>query len=120
MSRQCFKYCPDHPEANHNGFVPYEIWVASKTARIEKVFSDLPSPNLIRDGMDPLRNMADGRVYDSKNRFRAATKAAGCVEGGNDTAHLLKPREPIKLSRRERRESIKRAISELKNGRPAK
>ena len=62
--------------------------------------------------------MADGRMYDSKAAFRRATKAAGCIEIGNETAAVLKPKPHIELDRRQRRETIKRTIWELKNGRP--
>jgi hypothetical protein len=41
-------------------------------------------PSIIRDGMDALQHPATGEVFDSKSAFRAATKAAGCVELGND------------------------------------
>jgi hypothetical protein len=73
-----------------------------------------PKFYVISDTTDPVRNHADGKIYDSKAKFRAATKAMGCVEIGNET---LKPREPIKLDKRERREHIQRAIYDLRNGR---
>lgn len=69
---------------------------------------------LIRDGMDPLRHMADGKTYDSKSAFRKATKAAGCCEVGD---HVFKPRTPIKLDRRERVDAIKKTVYDLRNGR---
>lgn len=70
------------------------------------------------DTMDPLRHMANGQMYDSKSEFRKATKAAGCIEVG-DQANLGRRRQPIRLDKRERVEHIKRAIYELKNGRRA-
>ncbi|MEJ0094544.1 MAG: hypothetical protein WDN46_14250 [Methylocella sp.] len=72
--------------------------------------------HLIRDGMEPLRHMADGRVYDSKSAFRHATKAAGCCEVGD---HVFKPRAPIKLDRRERVDAIKKTIYDIRNGKRA-
>jgi hypothetical protein len=42
------------------------------------------APSVIRDEMEPLRNMADGRRYTSKAKFRQATRDAGCVEIGNE------------------------------------
>jgi hypothetical protein len=68
------------------------------------------APGYISDHMDPTRHMADGRLYDSKSEFRKATKAAGCVEVGNER---LKPFAPPKLDRAERAMDIKRAIYEL-------
>lgn len=39
---------------------------------------------VISDGMEPAKNHADGRVYDSKRAFSKATRRAGCVEVGNE------------------------------------
>ena len=39
---------------------------------------------VIPDTIDPIKNHADGRVYDSKRAFSKATRAAGCVEVGNE------------------------------------
>lgn len=46
----------------------------------------LPAPRigLISDHMPPTRHMATGALMDSKSAFREATRAAGCVEVGND------------------------------------
>ena len=106
-----FIYCPDHPEANANGMIPTEVYYPWKYAHVRG------APAYISDHMDPLRHMADGQIYDSKAKFRQATAAAGCVEVGNEVATILKPREPVPLSRGERRDAIKRSIWELKNGR---
>jgi hypothetical protein len=75
------------------------------------------APHVISDEMGPTRHMCDGRYYDSKARFRQTTRAYGCVEVGNETATLLKPRKPVELSRAERRDDLRRAIHELRNGR---
>lgn len=75
------------------------------------------APFVISDTMQSTRHMADGRYYSSKAAFRAATKAAGCIEVGNETSTLLKPRKPAKLDRAKRRDDIRRTISELRNGR---
>ncbi|HEV7237263.1 MAG TPA: hypothetical protein VGN15_13830 [Ktedonobacteraceae bacterium] len=68
---------------------------------------------VISDEMAPTRHMADGKFYTSKKKFRDATRAAGCVEVGNETATLLKPRAPITLDRGARREAIRHAIHQL-------
>lgn len=68
------------------------------------------------DQMEPTRHMADGKYYTSKKKFRDATRAAGCIEIGNETKYLTAPRKPIKLDRRKRRESIKKAINDIKYG----
>ncbi len=69
---------------------------------------------VISDEMAPSLHHADGRIYDSKAKFRAATKSSGCIEIGNET---LKPRQPVKLDRGQRREDIRQALYELRNGR---
>lgn len=77
---------------------------------------DVDAPFVIRDEMEPTVHMATGRVISSKRKFRAETKAAGCIEVGD---HVFKPRQPVKLDRRERVESIRQTIYELRNGRRA-
>lgn len=69
---------------------------------------------VISDAMAPTLHHADGRLYDSKAKFRATTKAHGCIEVGNEP---LKPRAPVKLDRGERREHIRQALYEARNGR---
>lgn len=73
------------------------------------------APSVISDTMDATRHMATNKHYTSKSEFRKATKAAGCIEYGNETATLLKPRTPVKLDPGKRREDIKRAIYDLRN-----
>lgn len=73
------------------------------------------APGIISDTMDPTRHMATGRYFTSKAAFRAETKAAGCVEVGNDPS-IYKPRKPIPMSREQRREDIRRVIYNLRNG----
>ncbi len=72
------------------------------------------APNVISDIMDPTRHMVTGRYHTSKAAFRAETKAAGCVEVGNDPA-ITRPRKTVPLSREQRREDIRRTIYELRN-----
>lgn len=72
--------------------------------------------NFISDTMDATRHMADGKYYTSKKAFRDATKRAGCIEIGNETKYLEKPREYKKLDRRKRRDDIRKAINDLKYG----
>ena len=75
------------------------------------------APQVISDTMDLTRHMANNRYYDSKKAFRAATKAAGCIEYGNETSTLLKPRQSIPLDPAKRRDDIRRTIYDLRNGR---
>jgi hypothetical protein len=80
-----------------------------KNTRLTKVLG------VISDIMPETRHMADGKYYTSKSQFRQATRAAGCVEVGNETSTLLKPRQPIRLDEGKRREDIKRTIYDLRN-----
>jgi hypothetical protein len=70
------------------------------------------APYVISDTMIPSKHHATGQVIDSKAKFRQATRAAGCVEIGNE---VIKPRIPEKLNSGQRREDIKRAIYHLRN-----
>ena len=72
------------------------------------------APYVISDTMAPIKHMGTGQYLDSKSKFRAATKASGCVEIGNES---IKPRAPIKLDRGKRRDDIRKSIYELRNGR---
>lgn len=71
-------YRPNHPKANENGMVPIEIAGPRHDGPVRNIISDdLPGGTLL--------NHADGKTYTSKAKFRAATRAANCVEVGNET-----------------------------------
>ena len=99
-----YVYRPDHPEANSNGLIAADI-------APPKVESH-SAPYIISDTMQPLRHMGTGKIIDSKAKFRADTKASGCIETGNE---IPKPRLPIRLDKRQRREDIQRAVDDLRN-----
>ncbi len=99
-----FVYRPNDPRSNKNGMLDASI-------AISKMITS--GVHVIRDEMDPTRHMADGKYYTSKSEFRKATKAAGCVEAGNEVATLLKPRKPKPMSREQRRNDIRRALRQL-------
>ena len=80
-----------------------------KNTRLTKV------NGVISDIMPETRHMADGKIYTSKSKFRQATRAAGCVEVGNETSTLLKPRQQIQLDPSKRSDDIRRTIYELRN-----
>lgn len=103
-----YVYRPKHPDADGNGMVPLSI------AGPRQTYGN--APNVISDTMAPVKHHATGAIIDSKARFRADTKASGCVEVGNEA---IKPRTPIKLEKRDRREAIQKAIYQLKNGQVA-
>ena len=78
----------------------------------EPLTSQGSAPFVISDTMEPLKHMGTGRIIDSKAKFRADTRASGCVEIGNEP---VKPRSSIRLSKRDRVEAIQRAIYDLRN-----
>ena len=53
---------------------PEPIWAAS----------DLPRPQLIRDGLDDVWNPVDGKRYSSKQAYYKAVRASGNEIAGND------------------------------------
>lgn len=67
------------------------------------------APNIRPDGMDAIRNHADGRMHDSKSAYYKAVRQAGCEIVGND---------PIALKNRPEyqpqgvRDDLRRALSE--------
>lgn len=48
--------------------------------------SDLPTPRLIRDGLDDVWCPVNGKTYDSKSAYYRAVKEAGCEIAGNDSS----------------------------------
>lgn len=65
---------------------------------------------LIRDSMDPIVSMADGRVYDSKSAYYSSVREHGCEIVGNERDAFDKRPvfEPEGVG-----ESIKQAIETL-------
>lgn len=81
--------------------------------------SGLSAPMLMSDTMDPVQHPCTGEYLSSKARFRAVTRAHGCLEVGNDPARLQTPRKP-KSDRRAIRRSVEKAFAQYESGvRPA-
>jgi len=99
-------YRPNHPQCNENGMIDRSLDFAPARGA---------APNVISDIMPETRHMASGRHHTSKSEFRKDTKAAGCVEYGNDSS-LTRPRKPVPLDRGKRRDDIRRAFYEVRNG----
>lgn len=87
-------------------------------ARVGPARSDLPSPMLCLDSMDPLLCMADGRTYDSKSAMSAAHKAAGMTEIGNDPSRL-RPKERPTPDRSAIRQSLEKSFARVARGETA-
>ena len=116
-----FTWKPGHPLADEDGWVDKaSLKNYYNYSEDDKSYIDgnkKVSVHYIPDEMPATRHMINGKYYTSKHKFRGETRAHGCVEVGNETATLLKPRKPIEMNRGQRREDIKRAIYEIRNGR---
>lgn len=65
--------------------------------------------HVISDSMGAIQSMADGRMYDSKSRYRAELRARGCYEVGNDRIEQrAKPLPPV-------REELRRTYHQLRS-----
>lgn len=66
------------------------------------------APYVQSDSMEPIRSMADGRMYDSKSRYRRELRARGCYEVGNDRLERRPtPLPPV-------RETLRQTIQQLR------
>ena len=101
MQRMC-KTCGDW----HDLDLPWPCVQVSKSS----------APYVISDEMAPAKHHATGRIMTSKRAFSRETRAANCIEIGNEP---IKPRAPIPLDKAARREAIQRAVYQLRNGHPS-
>jgi len=125
MPRSSYVYKPDCHLADQFGMVEkneeYYLWLYHNTPDNRMMIGNqVIEFRFNTDTMEPTRHMVDGKYYTSKKKFRNETKARGCIEVGDQTTHLTKPRKEIKLTRRQRREDIKQALHEVRNGRDIK
>lgn len=116
---------PDNPLANERGMVDEEAYAMYKYLKDGEnkraiIGNQEVCINFISDTMNDTRHMCNGKYYDSKSKFRKVTKEHGCIEVGNEEKFMMKPRKPIKLDKRQRKEDIRRAMWELRNGRDIK
>lgn len=85
---------------------------------VEKKYSQpIHTTSVISDNMDPLLHHAAMRVIDSKSEFRRETRRHNCVEVGTEKDYGSKRLFTPKLDNRQRKEDIRRAVYELRNGR---
>jgi hypothetical protein len=68
-------------------FHPLDAWPAACAPRD----ATAPAPAIRPDGMDALRSMADGRLYDSRSAYDASVKRAGCEIVGDDRSGFRGP-----------------------------
>ena len=119
-----YLYKPEHPAADKDGMIEkgeyYYFLSMTKESKQMMIGNQPVTLNFISDSMEPTRHMCNGKMYTSKKKFRDETRARGCIEIGNETKTVLTPRKPKLLDKRKRRDDIKRAVWELKNGRDIK
>jgi hypothetical protein len=65
--------------------------------------SDLAAPMIIRDSMDAVKSMLDGKMYDSKRGLRRTYREAGVTEVGDDKSYT----DPAQM-RRQSASEVKR------------
>jgi hypothetical protein len=70
------------------------------------------APYVRTDGMDPVRSMADGRLYDSRSAYYASVRAAGCEIVGDERGACEHRPEPHDLGVAA---DIKTAIEQLRS-----
>lgn len=63
-----------------------ELWVKGTEPGYHrhKNRSHLSAPYVRTDGMDAIRSMADGKVYDSKSAYYDSVRRSGCEIVGDD------------------------------------
>lgn len=110
-----YVYRPDHPKADNLGFIDKQLAHMYDPSQDKRMtLGNQPIYfNFIGDEINPTRHMANGKYYTSKKKFRDATKAAGCVEVGNESPIRPKSYTPT-TSRKELRENIRQGIRALK------
>jgi len=106
MSRETVVYRPNHPQANANGMVPLRI-AGPRNEKRQAAY-------VISDTMAQMRHPATGAMIDSKAKFRAVTRASGCVEVGTDPA-ASRPKPRFEASVGEVVNDVKRSIAELRS-----
>lgn len=60
--------------------------------------ADFPTPQISGDGMDGVKSMVDGKMYDSKSALRRTYRDKGYIELGNEHAPVSPPK-PDKKAR---------------------
>ena len=106
-------YRPNHPLACENGMAEKHLVIDEPVAA-----SSLPRPYVVSDSLGgEVKHMATGRMLDSKSEHRRLNKELGLVELGNEKSAHLKQERPAKLDKAQRKNDIRKAIHELRNGR---
>lgn len=96
-----------------SAWVRADEWQQRQWAREDRAFErranqgQLCAPAVIADGMQPVKSMLDGKLYDSKATMRAHYRREGAIELGNEH---LPMRKPERLPKPQRMEKIATAM----------
>src|SRR5258708_4082330 len=90
-------------------FHPLEGWPPACAAHFG---ARTQAPSIRPDGMDAMRSMADGKMYDGRSAYYASVRRAGCEIVGDD--RYVKPMSVEKLIPKNMGGDIKTAIEQLK------
>ena len=81
--------------------------------------SGFPCPMVIRDSMDDIQSMADGRIYDSKSALRKSYTADGNPQG-RDYQEIggteIEPAGRAKVDKKGIRDALDRAMHDVETG----
>ena len=81
--------------------------------------SGLPCPMVIRDSMDDIQSMADGRIYDSKSALRRSYTADGNPQG-RDYQEIggteIEPAGRASVDKKGIRDALDRAMHDVETG----
>lgn len=79
MARSSFIFCKEQGR-----FVPKGAILRQRAIAASEKRADFPCPRIVTDGMDGIKSMVDGRVYESKSAYYKSVERAGCAIVGND------------------------------------
>ena len=81
--------------------------------------SGLPCPMVIRDSMDDIQSMADGRIYDSKSALRRSYTADGNPQG-RDYQEIggteIEPAGRASVDKKAVRDAVDKAMHDVETG----
>ena len=81
--------------------------------------SGLPCPMVIRDSMDDIQSMADGRIYDSKSALRKSYTADGNPQG-RDYQEIggteIEPAGRASVDKKALRDAVDKAMHDVETG----
>lgn len=81
--------------------------------------ADFPCPMVIRDNIDGLQSMADGRVYDSKSALRRSYTADGNPQG-RDYQEIggteIEPAGRASVDKKALRDAVDKAMHDVETG----